>query len=77
MDMTTRDLWNYSTRYVLVLMAIDTRRIVHVAVTAHPTIDWVQQQIREATTGAKWRRRDRGVRRPARGGEECRNGQMK
>ncbi len=49
MDMTTQYLWNYSTRYVLVLMAIDTRRIVHVAVTAHPTLDWIKQQIREAT----------------------------
>jgi transposase InsO family protein len=34
---------------VLAIMAVDTRRIVHVAVTRHPTLDWVKQQIREAT----------------------------
>ncbi len=49
LDFTTQYLWNYSVRHVLVVMAIDTRRIVHVAVTRHPTLDWVKQQIREAT----------------------------
>jgi len=49
LDFTTQYLWNYSVRHVLVVMAIDTRRIVHVAVTKHPTLDWVKQQIREAT----------------------------
>ena len=49
LDFTTRFLWDYSICYVLVIMAVDTRRIVHVAVTRHPTLDWVKQQVREAT----------------------------
>jgi len=49
LDFTTQFLWDYSICYVLVIMAIDTRRIVHVAVTRHPTLDWVKQQVREAT----------------------------
>ena len=31
-------------------MEINSRRIVHVNVTAHPTLPWVKQQIREATS---------------------------
>ncbi len=49
MDLTTQPLWNYSMRYVLVLMELRSRRVVHVAVTASPTLAWVKQQIREAT----------------------------
>jgi hypothetical protein len=49
LDFSTQYLWNYSVRHVLVVMAIDTRRIVRIAVTGHPTLDWVKQQIREAT----------------------------
>ncbi len=49
LDFTTQFLWDYSLSYVLVIMAIDSRRIVHVAVTRHPTLDWVKQQIRDAT----------------------------
>jgi hypothetical protein len=37
MDLTTQPLWDYSVRYVLVLMELRNRRIVHVAVTASPT----------------------------------------
>lgn len=37
LDFTTQYLWDYSLCYVLVIMAIDSRRIVHVAVTRHPT----------------------------------------
>ena len=48
-DFTTQVLWNYATRHVLVVMAIASREIVHVAVTGAPTLDWVKQQIREAT----------------------------
>jgi putative transposase len=33
---------------VLVLLAHDRRRIVHLAVTAHPTAAWTAQQLREA-----------------------------
>jgi len=34
--------------FVLVIIAHDRRRIVHVAVTAHPTAAWTAQQLREA-----------------------------
>jgi putative transposase len=34
--------------YVLVVLAHDRRRIVHVAVTAHPTAAWTAQQFRNA-----------------------------
>jgi hypothetical protein len=37
MDLTTQPLWNYSVRYVLVLMELRSRRVVHVAVTAYIT----------------------------------------
>ena len=33
---------------VLVVLAHDRRRIVHFAVTAHPTAEWTAQQLREA-----------------------------
>jgi len=49
MDLTTLPLWNYSVRYVLVLMELQSRRVVYVAVTASPTLAWVKQQLREAT----------------------------
>lgn len=49
MDLTTQHLWNYSVRYVHVLMELRSRRVVHVAVTASPTLAWVKQQIRQAT----------------------------
>ena len=49
MDLTTQPLWNYSVRYVLVLMEMGSRRVVHVAVTASPTLVWLKQRIREAT----------------------------
>lgn len=49
MDLTTQPLWDYSVQYVLVLMELRNRRIVHVAVTASPTLTWLKQRIREAT----------------------------
>ncbi len=49
LDFTTQFLWDYSLCHVLAIMAVDTRRIVHIAMTRHPTLDWVKQQIREAT----------------------------
>jgi hypothetical protein len=33
---------------VLVFLAHDRRRVMHVAVTAHPTAAWAAQQLREA-----------------------------
>jgi putative transposase len=34
--------------FVLVMLAHDRRRVVHVAVTEHPTAAWTGQQLREA-----------------------------
>lgn len=34
--------------YVFLVLAHERRRIVHFAVTAHPTAEWIAQQIREA-----------------------------
>jgi putative transposase len=34
--------------FVLIILAHDRRRIVHVAVTAHPTAAWTAQQLRDA-----------------------------
>ncbi len=49
MDLTTQPLWDYSVRYVLVLMELRSRRVVHMAVTASPTLAWLKQLIREST----------------------------
>jgi putative transposase len=38
----------YRLLFVLVILAHDRRRVVHVAVTAHPTSAWTAQQLREA-----------------------------
>jgi putative transposase len=38
----------YRMRFVLVILAHERRRIVHIAVTAHPTAAWKAQQLREA-----------------------------
>ena len=49
MDLVTQVLWNFEMRFILVVMALDTRRIVHVAVTGSPSLDWVRRQLMEAT----------------------------
>jgi transposase InsO family protein len=41
----------YRLLFVLVILAHQRRRVVHVAVTAHPTAAWVAQQLREAFPG--------------------------
>jgi hypothetical protein len=38
----------YRVLFVLVILAHDRRRIVHVAVTDHPTAAWTAQQLRNA-----------------------------
>jgi transposase InsO family protein len=38
----------YRLLFVLVILAHERRRVVHVAVTAHPTAAWTAQQLREA-----------------------------
>jgi putative transposase len=37
--------------FVLVVLAHERRRVVHVAVTGHPTAAWTAQQLREAFAG--------------------------
>jgi hypothetical protein len=49
MDFATQVMWNFSTRYILVVKGLDTREVVHFAVTGSPTLAWVEQQLREAT----------------------------
>jgi len=39
------------TLFVLVILAHERRRVVHVAVTDHPTAGWTAQQLREAFPG--------------------------
>jgi len=38
----------YRLLFVLVILAHDRRRVVHVAVTDHPTSVWTAQQLRNA-----------------------------
>ena len=38
----------YRLLFVLILLSHDRRRVVHVAVTAHPTAAWTAQQLRDA-----------------------------
>ncbi len=35
--------------YILIIIELESRRIVHLAVTLHPTLAWLKQQIRNAT----------------------------
>jgi transposase InsO family protein len=49
MDFFTMPTLFFKVFYVLVIIRHDRRVIQHVAVTTHPTADWVVQQLREAT----------------------------
>jgi transposase InsO family protein len=42
---------SFRTLYVLVMMELGTRRILHHNVTVHPTAEWTLQQFREALPG--------------------------
>ena len=48
MDFFTVPTATFRVLFVLVILAHDRRRIVHVNVTAHPTAEWTAQQLREA-----------------------------
>ena len=48
-DLTIKPLWNYTVSDVFVVLALGSREIIHIAVTSNPTLDWVKQQLREAT----------------------------
>ena len=49
MDVLTVPTLFFQVLYVLVIIRHDRRVIQHVAVTTHPTAEWVVQQLREAT----------------------------
>lgn len=49
-DFLTQYTALFAVAYVFVIMEIDSRRIVHLNVTTNPTLLWVKQQIREATS---------------------------
>ena len=48
MDFLTVPTWDFRQLYALVVIRHGRREIVHLNVTAHPTADWVKQQLREA-----------------------------
>ena len=47
-DFMTVVSWNFKTYYVLVILEISSRKIIHTNVTDHPTASWAIQQFREA-----------------------------
>jgi putative transposase len=49
-DFLTQYTALFAIAHVFVIMEIGSRRIVHVNVTSNPTLPWMKQQIREATT---------------------------
>jgi hypothetical protein len=48
-DFLTQHTAFFAVAYIFVIMEIGSRRVVHVNVTANPTLPWVKQQVREAT----------------------------
>jgi putative transposase len=47
-DFATVVTASFRTLYVLILMELGTRKLLHCNVTAHPTAEWTVQQLREA-----------------------------
>ncbi len=47
-DFFTVPTIRFQVLYVFLVLAHDRRRILHFAVTAHPTAEWTPQQLREA-----------------------------
>jgi transposase InsO family protein len=52
-DFTVVYDWLFRPWYILVMMELKTRRIVHSGVTNSPTDEWTAQQLREATSWGK------------------------
>jgi putative transposase len=52
-DFTVVYDWLFRPWYILVMMELKTRRIVHSGVTNSPTDEWTAQQLREATSCGK------------------------
>ncbi|GLH75047.1 transposase [Geothrix limicola] len=48
MDFLVVPTWNFRLLYVLMILDHGRRMIRHVSVTAHPTAEWVRQQLRDA-----------------------------
>ena len=48
-DFLTQYTAFYAVAYVFVIMEVGSRKIIHVIVSANPTLAWVKQEIREAT----------------------------
>lgn len=48
MDYIVVPTWNFKLLYALVIVKHGRRLVTHVNVTAHPTAEWVKQQLREA-----------------------------
>ena len=48
-DFFTQHLANFQVVYVFVVMHLETRKVVGFGVTAHPTLDFVKQQLREVS----------------------------
>jgi hypothetical protein len=49
-DFLTQHTISLHVFYIFVIMELGSRKIVHFNVTDHPTLEWVMQQLREATT---------------------------
>ena len=47
-DFFTVPTIDFRVLYVFMVLAHERRRILHFAVTAHPTAEWTSQQLREA-----------------------------
>ena len=61
-DFFTVPTIRFQVLYVFLVLAHDRRRILHFAVTAHPTAEWIAQQLREAfpwDTAPRYLLRDR------------------
>ena len=47
-DFCTQYTVTFTVLHIFVIMELESRKIVHFNVTAHPTLDWTQQQFRNA-----------------------------